>query len=622
MAISFPDTVSAAAEFSGGPVRAQGASKSQSPTGIDECGVCSAEKSQDETDDFNAVLGWMMCGTGPQVPPVIVADKSKETSTTPPTISETGSIETATSLDFGQAMAQVRMAALAASSTGSVPVVLPGSSQSAAVISEPAKNQTPIAGVDTESSAAIEMGADTSSTPELFLQGNSSPDEPAAAAQFQSKVVAANSDSVQSFEIQAMEALPYSSVATGPEVRTTAFEMPFSIATDSPGLPEALSQDAIDALERIGLPSRLVLPEVSGSSVSDVKQMTSVLPVSVLPTVPAVVLSESGGEGLEPPVSFSSILPESRLLKAPAQAVIQSTSDLIASSQSLSASVDSRQLAASEIELSVSDSESSAMPAVMDTISESSENDVKSPSIDAASALKLKTNSGSVMSQLDGSIKPQVVESILSPVRFRPSSNAVSPREDKPAFSPIRESRATIASSLDRMPNEISPLSVAESFSNFTASISSEVRQPLSSQVSHAILSHIEHSGVRSNDSLSVRLDPPELGEMRIELSKTVEGLAVRVTASEAVTMDMLLARGQEIESQLRGQQMNFKSLEFLQPGMSGNSFSQGQQNAESRSSEKLSNQIRRGLRNSGPTSPVVGRSATTDSAYGLSFRA
>ena len=63
---------------------------------------------------------------------------------------------------------------------------------------------------------------------------------------------------------------------------------------------------------------------------------------------------------------------------------------------------------------------------------------------------------------------------------------------------------------------------------------------------------------------------------MTIELSKTLEGLAVRVTAREAVTMDMLFARGQEIESQLRGQHMNLKSLEFQRTDMFSSGFSQG----------------------------------------------
>ena len=168
-------------------------------------------------------------------------------------------------------------------------------------------------------------------------------------------------------------------------------------------------------------------------------------------------------------------------------------------------------------------------------------------------------------------------------------------------------------------------LYMANTFSEVATSLSGDVPHTLSGQVSQAVLHHIEHSGVRSNDSLTVRLDPPELGEMRIELSKTVDGLAVRVTACEALTMDMLLARGQEIESQLRNQQMDLKSLEFVRTDLSQNGFSQGQgqqQSNSSRRAENLLNQIRSGARNAGPAAISVPRNASSDAAYGLSFRA
>ncbi len=117
--------------------------------------------------------------------------------------------------------------------------------------------------------------------------------------------------------------------------------------------------------------------------------------------------------------------------------------------------------------------------------------------------------------------------------------------------------------------------------SDFGATISAEVRQPLSTQVSQVIIEHIERNGAAEAETMTVRLDPPELGELVIELSKTKEGLAVRVTARESVTMDMLLARGNEIESQLRGDSMDLKSLEFLSPGMMSNGSFDGRPSRE-----------------------------------------
>ncbi len=210
----------------------------------------------------------------------------------------------------------------------------------------------------------------------------------------------------------------------------------------------------------------------------------------------------------------------------------------------------------------------------------------------------------------------------MKPVRGRTSFTAALPDLDNSAFPIGRETQA-VAPPYDAVRSDLVQPNAADSLPNLAASISSEMRQPLSNQVSQAILEHIERNGVRSNDTLSVRLDPPELGEMTIELSKTHEGLAVRVTAREAVTMDMLFARGQEIESHLRGQQMNLKSLEFLRADMSGNQFSQEQrQNEASRRSENLMNQVRRGSRSSIPANINVGRIAAPDSSYGLSFRA
>ena len=171
--------------------------------------------------------------------------------------------------------------------------------------------------------------------------------------------------------------------------------------------------------------------------------------------------------------------------------------------------------------------------------------------------------------------------------------------------------------------SQLAPQSVAHWQSDSMNSMPSDMRPPLSAQVTRAVMEHIERQGLRQNDSLTVRLDPPELGEMTIQLSKTHEGIAVRVTAREAVTMDMLFARGQEIESHLRGQQLNLKSLEFLQAGMSGKGYSEGQQqNDGSRESENLLTLTRRGSRVVSSGDIRHGRTLVPESAHGLSFRA
>ena len=159
---------------------------------------------------------------------------------------------------------------------------------------------------------------------------------------------------------------------------------------------------------------------------------------------------------------------------------------------------------------------------------------------------------------------------------------------------------------------------------DLTSSMTSEMRQPLSSQVSRAVMEYIERRTTADSDTITVRLDPPDLGEMVIELSKSKEGLSVRVTAREAVTMDMLLARGSEIETQLRGEKMDLRSLEFLSPDMMNGGAFQGQtsQDSTSRFDQPVGIQ-RRTFRNISATQIATGAvNRTGDSQHSLNFRA
>ncbi|MFN9720337.1 MAG: flagellar hook-length control protein FliK [Planctomycetota bacterium] len=157
---------------------------------------------------------------------------------------------------------------------------------------------------------------------------------------------------------------------------------------------------------------------------------------------------------------------------------------------------------------------------------------------------------------------------------------------------------------------------------DLSSSIRSEIREPLSSQAARAILNHLETRRSDEAKTLTVRLDPPELGEMTIELSKTREGLSVRVTARESVTLDMLLARGQEIEQHLKSQQVDVTSMEFFSSGASGQQTPQrnsdsGYQNAAESSPSRRSSASQTGRSGTKRTSP-----GTRESEQSLSFRA
>ncbi len=567
MAISFPDTVSLATQFSDAAVRQDSASseKSQLVSEGNECDHGPTRKSDKSTDeDFEAMLAWMMMMNG-----------------------------------FGPAMAQAE--------TTTIPGIASTSaeSQEAENITGQFTSAVSVGLGNVEPPKTTEMIADQS------LNGAASP------IQVQSVPFSSNQHLIDGFKFRPTEPLVFSpvvgAVAARPEAQTTAFELPVVTHSGLSAIPEALSQDAIDALERIGrLPGSVIsqapsfafpqnTPSVSASQVQ--ASSTSTLPGEVSPVDAKLVSPDSGSE-LPISATLSSVQTESNEPKTPVPVSIQATSVLPAATLQPSGLAPSAPPVTGTPVMtpSAATASTAALP-VADaavtkrSVTATSEKDAASnrkPSIVVTSDQALASNSKSRVQASGAAVASKNTESMNKPVRGRLSFDAVR--------------------------NDMVQPNAANSLPDLARSISSEMRQPLSHQVSQAIMEHIEGNGVRSNDTLSVRLDPPELGEMTIELSKTLEGLAVRVTAREAVTMDMLFARGQEIESHLRGQHMNLKSLEFLRADMSGNQFSQGQQQHDgSRRSENLMNQVRRG---SIPANTNVGRITTPDSTYGLSFRA
>lgn len=199
-------------------------------------------------------------------------------------------------------------------------------------------------------------------------------------------------------------------------------------------------------------------------------------------------------------------------------------------------------------------------------------------------------------------------------------SNQAAPRDsDQPLSGPAP---ATLSGTDGTRLSSSGPVTLT--LPDLTTSVTSEMRQPLSSQVSRAVMEHLERRTTAESDTITVQLDPPDLGEMVIELSKSKEGLSVRVTAREAVTMDMLLARGSEIESHLRGEKMDLRSLEFLSPDMMNGGAFQGQTSQDSTSRfDQPVGTPRRTSRSSAGTQMTTGPTARTgDSQHALNFRA
>ena len=181
----------------------------------------------------------------------------------------------------------------------------------------------------------------------------------------------------------------------------------------------------------------------------------------------------------------------------------------------------------------------------------------------------------------------------------------------------------TSTSQVAQMPTNEPLTNVSMATIDLSTAITTEQRQPLSSQVTNAILDQLARQPDRNQDSITIKLDPPDLGEMTIELSRTNDGLAVRVTAREAVTMDMLFSRGDEIESHLRDQNLDLKSLEFLAPRMTNGGDSQGQQQSRETDNESPSGSLQRmGRRLVANSATPRSTQTASDSNHALTFRA
>ena len=481
MVISFPDTVSSVTHFSDAPARLNSAStaKSRAVSTGKQSGVSKVQKSPESSDqDFEAVLAWMIGG----IVPVDRASAELNTAMTLKVVSgDVPAGPNSTSLST--------TTATVTGSTNSDSASLHGSAASM-------PSQTAVARTDLQSN----NGSALSST---------DPNSPGTTG---------------------------SSTLVTTEIQTTVIDSAVVIQSDLAAASEALSQDAIEALERIG--------------------------------------------------------------RSPAAAMLQTNSSIDQGS------------ATSVFTLSVTQSSELHAP------------ETGLPSIFATSGEALNSSiatgfqSSGILAGSESSAS--LFESVAGPA----PSDAEVPVSDTPGSQSSAESRSVSAMLSDAVRSDVVQPSLTHAFPGLATSVPGEMQLPLSNQVSQAIMEHLERNGVRQNDSLTVRLDPPDLGEMTIELSKTQEGLAVRVSAREAVTMDMLFARGQEIESQLRGQQMRLKSLEFLLD-MSGNGFSQGQRQSEtSQRAESLLSSVRRSSNVSSQADSGSARRTATESSHSLSFRA
>ena len=620
VAISFSNTANSAAQFIDGAVSGDDvASASSNAADVNRSAASLLSKDRESADeDFNAVLAMLLNGGVPpfQAPivPLSVEANVSMTGTVDATTDFAGSDLNAAGesgfVNIGQMLLQGHNSSTQHVNANSG-VVKPGESLFDTSATTNATHSADPTDMNPVSSAAAIASAaaahDSMANSNRASMATTQTEQGGASLQISGDALSLPVQSLPTQE-QPMRAheLPISVAATEADAATTAINVTVEAQPFESVIVKPMSNEVIRALERIGRPSA---PEVD----------TEYQPQTTVPEAesPASAGSRTDVSVVAPQVTVDSATGlNSIAVSEPAIApqVPQVESDAAAAGP-LPLN--------SELKTRIGSLSNTTSKSAETTIQSASSRSVESEAAFATSIETSASGSGSLTSD------PMVPESLPGQFKAVPAAESVlsdadSVRLDKQKSATVTPSDAAIGTMQSGLISSASPNAVPD----LAASISAEIRQPLTSQVSQAIMDHVERNGVRQNDSLSVRLDPPELGEMTIQLSKTHEGLAVRVTAREAVTMDMLFARGQEIESQLRGQHMNLKSLEFQRTDMSSSGFSHGhgqgqpqQQNSSSRRSENLMNQIRSGARGVSLLNPGI-RSATPDSSYGLSFRA
>lgn len=98
---------------------------------------------------------------------------------------------------------------------------------------------------------------------------------------------------------------------------------------------------------------------------------------------------------------------------------------------------------------------------------------------------------------------------------------------------------------------------------------------------------------------LSVKLDPPELGSLRIQIRSQADGLHLQVEAAEDVTLEMLSTRVPEIEQLLKHQDIDISRLSIQRLESDAGNAADGSQDG-SRGQEQLADGQSQGQNNTG----------------------
>lgn len=107
------------------------------------------------------------------------------------------------------------------------------------------------------------------------------------------------------------------------------------------------------------------------------------------------------------------------------------------------------------------------------------------------------------------------------------------------------------------------PVALSSSVDNAASAPLVSVARPMTSQVLVAMVQNLSVIKEQTSGSLTLRLDPPELGEIEMRFRQSEQGVELRLTARAPVTLQMLLSRGDEISRVLSGLDIDFSRVEI-----------------------------------------------------------
>ncbi len=131
---------------------------------------------------------------------------------------------------------------------------------------------------------------------------------------------------------------------------------------------------------------------------------------------------------------------------------------------------------------------------------------------------------------------------------------------DRPVRRDARPTLETQPAAVTNVPDSAVP---AAGVATQSARQDVPVLLPFTGQVANAVSQSLQREAlpVDTVRELTIRLDPPELGALRIRMRATDEGMAVDVEAADEVTLEMLSRRVPELEQLLRAEKAGVQSL-------------------------------------------------------------